>query len=119
MAARAARWDAQAGSCLPRLPRSRIRPPGGLRSRGPSIRPEPGRSEEGGVRTVDTRDASPAEQDQDTADLAGFGDKQELRRTLGVFSSFAVAFSYISPSTGIFALYYLGLVAIGGWLVLR
>src|SRR6184192_2632319 len=52
----------------------------------------------------------------DAHDLAGFGYKQELRRTLGVFSSFAVAFSYISPSTGIFTLYFLGLVAIGGWL---
>src|SRR5205085_2289252 len=54
--------------------------------------------------------------DRDTADLARFGYKQELRRTLGVFSSFAVALAYISPSTGIFTLYYLGLVAVGGWL---
>jgi amino acid transporter len=52
--------------------------------------------------------------DQDTADLAGFGYKQELKRSLGLFSSFAVAFSYISPSTGIFTLYFLGLVSLGG-----
>src|SRR5215210_4639992 len=65
---------------------------------------------------MDTRDASPAAQDRDAADLATFGYKQELRRTLGVFSSFAVAFSYISPSTGIFTLYFLGLVAVGGYL---
>ena len=45
----------------------------------------------------------------DVRDLARFGYKQELRRTLGVYSSFAVAFSYISPSTGIFTLYALGL----------
>src|SRR5213593_1580605 len=51
---------------------------------------------------------------RDEADLARFGYKQELRRTLGVFSSFAVAFSYISPSTGIFALFFLGLSTIGG-----
>src|SRR5439155_1730544 len=51
--------------------------------------------------------------DRDTADLARFGYKQELKRTLGVFSSFAVAFSYISPSTGIFTLYFLAL-SIGG-----
>ena len=51
---------------------------------------------------------------RDEADLARFGYKQELRRTLGVFSSFAVAFSYISPSTGIFALFALGLSTIGG-----
>src|SRR5258706_1578210 len=42
-------------------------------------------------------------------DLARFGYKQELRRALGVYSSFAVAFSYISPSTGIFTLFILGL----------
>ena len=30
---------------------------------------------------------------RDEADLARFGYRQELRRTLGVFSSFAVAFS--------------------------
>src|SRR5467141_2132752 len=49
----------------------------------------------------------------DTRDLAGFGYKQELKRILGFYSSFAVAFSYISPSTGIFTLYALGL-GIGG-----
>ena len=51
---------------------------------------------------------------RDEADLARFGYRQELRRTLGVFSSFAVAFSYISPSTGIFTLFFLGLTTIGG-----
>src|SRR4029079_1225722 len=50
----------------------------------------------------------------DEEDLARFGYKQELKRSLGVFSSFAVAFSYISPSTGIFALFFLGLSTIGG-----
>jgi urea carboxylase system permease len=53
---------------------------------------------------------------RDTADLERFGYKQELNRSLSTFSSFAVAFSYISPSTGIFTLFYLGLVAAGGWL---
>jgi urea carboxylase system permease len=52
--------------------------------------------------------------ERDAADLAQFGYKQELRRSLGTFSSFAVAFSYISPSTGIFTLFSLGLVTIGG-----
>src|SRR5580698_2662878 len=52
--------------------------------------------------------------DQDAADLARFGYKQELKRSLGTFSSFAVAFSYISPSTGIFTLFFLGLTTIGG-----
>src|SRR5436189_2243589 len=50
----------------------------------------------------------------DEQDLARFGYKQELKRSLGVFSSFAVAFSYISPSTGIFALFVLGLTTVGG-----
>jgi urea carboxylase system permease len=45
----------------------------------------------------------------DVQDLARFGYKQELRRVLGVYSSFAVAFSYISPSTGIFTLFILGI----------
>src|SRR5579872_718574 len=51
---------------------------------------------------------------RDESDLARFGYKQELKRSLGVFSSFAVAFSYISPSTGIFTLFALGLTTIGG-----
>src|SRR5437868_14308523 len=53
-------------------------------------------------------------QERDSEDLARFGYRQELRRSLGLFSSFAVAFSYISPSTGIFALFFLGLTTIGG-----
>jgi urea carboxylase system permease len=52
--------------------------------------------------------------ERDSADLAKFGYKQELKRSLGTFSSFAVAFSYISPSTGIFTLFALGLTTIGG-----
>ncbi len=52
--------------------------------------------------------------ERDSADLAQFGYTQELKRSLGVFSSFAVAFSYISPSTGIFTLFALGLVTLGG-----
>src|SRR3982751_4714453 len=63
---------------------------------------------------VDIHDETPREAARDEADLARFGYKQELRRTLGVFSSFAVAFSYISPSTGIFTLFALGLTTIGG-----
>jgi amino acid transporter len=52
--------------------------------------------------------------ERDSADLAQFGYQQELKRGLGTFSSFAVAFSYISPSTGIFTLFALGLITIGG-----
>ena len=56
------------------------------------------------------------QQAQDAADLERFGYKQELKRDLGTFSSFAVAFSYISPSTGIFTLFFLGMSALGGFL---
>src|SRR5438876_5705781 len=57
---------------------------------------------------------SPTSQEAaDAHDLGRFGYKQELRRALGVYSSFAVAFSYISPSTGIFTLYALG-IGLGG-----
>src|ERR1700741_3565310 len=52
--------------------------------------------------------------ERDPAGLARFGYKQELKRSLGLFSSFAVAFSYISPSTGIFTLFALGLTTLGG-----
>ena len=54
------------------------------------------------------------EQQTDAADLARFGYQQELKRGLGLFSSWAVAFSYISPSTGIFTLFALGLTTLGG-----
>src|ERR1700686_243822 len=57
-----------------------------------------------------TAEAAPGSQEAaDEHDLGRFGYKQELRRVLGVYSSFAVAFSYISPSTGIFTLFILGL----------
>jgi urea carboxylase system permease len=49
----------------------------------------------------------------DEQDLARFGYKQELKRMLGVYSSFAIAFSYISPSTGIFTLFILGISLAG------
>src|SRR5438552_7844918 len=65
---------------------------------------------------MDTRDPTPVEADRDAEDLAQFGYKQELRRALGTFSSFAVAFSYISPSTRIFTLFFLGMGALGGFL---
>jgi urea carboxylase system permease len=45
---------------------------------------------------------------EDTNDLAGFGYKQVLDRTLGGFSSFAAGFSYISILTGVFQMFYVG-----------
>jgi urea carboxylase system permease len=49
----------------------------------------------------------------DARDLAGFGYRQELDRTLGRFSSFAAGFSYISILTGVFQTFYLGFGAGG------
>jgi urea carboxylase system permease len=59
--------------------------------------------------------AQPAlsEDQQDEALLHKFGYKQELRRSLGFLSNFAVAFSYISVSTGTFSLFALGFLAGG------
>ena len=49
----------------------------------------------------------------DIRDLAGFGYRQELDRSLGSFSSFAAGFSYISILTGVFQMFYLGFAAAG------
>ncbi len=45
---------------------------------------------------------------RDTSDLASFGYRQRLDRTLGTFSSFAAGFSYLSILTGLPQLFYLG-----------
>jgi urea carboxylase system permease len=45
---------------------------------------------------------------EDIRDLAAFGYKQVLDRTLGSFSSFAAGFSYISILTGVFQMFYVG-----------
>jgi urea carboxylase system permease len=44
----------------------------------------------------------------DNSDLARFGYRQELKRSMGSFSSFAAGFSYISILTGLFQMFYLG-----------
>jgi urea carboxylase system permease len=52
-------------------------------------------------------------QSSDSAQLAEFGYKQELHRTLGSFSSFAAGFSYISILTGMFQTSALGFAFAG------
>jgi len=52
-------------------------------------------------------------QRSDVEQLAEFGYKQELHRTLGSFSSFAAGFSYISILTGMFQTSYLGFLFAG------
>ena len=47
------------------------------------------------------------------SELAGFGYKQELDRSLGSFSSFAAGFSYISILTGVTALFGFGYLNAG------
>ena len=54
-----------------------------------------------------------AVQATDSHELAEFGYKQELDRSLGSFSSFAAGFSYISILTGVFQLFAFGF-AFGG-----
>jgi urea carboxylase system permease len=65
------------------------------------------------MATVD----QPAGQATDSNELAGFGYKQELDRSLGSFSSFAAGFSYISILTGVTALFGLayGFAGPGVW----
>jgi amino acid transporter len=50
---------------------------------------------------------------RDDAHLESLGIKPELRRSLGFLSNFAVAFSYISVSTGTFTLFAVG-IGVGG-----
>ncbi|WP_406700526.1 amino acid permease [Singulisphaera sp. Ch08] len=45
---------------------------------------------------------------RDSSDLAAFGYRQRLDRTLGSFSSFAAGFSYLSILTGLPQLFFLG-----------
>ena len=51
----------------------------------------------------------------DSSDLARFGYRQELKRGIGSFSSFAAGFSYISILTGLFQTFYLGFGAAGSF----
>lgn len=46
--------------------------------------------------------------DQDAHDLAGFGYRQRLDRSLGSFSAFAAGFSYLSVLTGSSQLFHMG-----------
>jgi urea carboxylase system permease len=54
-----------------------------------------------------------AMQSVDADELAKFGYKQELDRSLGLFSSFAAGFSYISIMTGVFELFFFGFASGG------
>src|SRR5215470_10240211 len=47
--------------------------------------------------------------DDDDARLASLGYQPQLRRVLGLFANFSVAFTYLSPMVGIYSLFILGL----------
>ncbi|MDT4940854.1 MAG: hypothetical protein QOJ34_943 [Pseudonocardiales bacterium] len=51
--------------------------------------------------------------DRDDAVLRKFGYQPQLKRTLGLFSNFGIAFCYLSPVVGIYSLFVLGLGAGG------
>ncbi|MGH3273335.1 MAG: APC family permease [Streptosporangiaceae bacterium] len=57
----------------------------------------------------------------DAAHLEGLGYQQELRRVLGLFDNFSIAFSYLSPMVGVYSLFVLGVGSAGPryiWLML-
>jgi amino acid transporter len=51
--------------------------------------------------------------DEDSVDLERLGYKQELKRVLGLFDNFSIAFSYLSPMVGVYSLFVLGAGAAG------
>src|SRR5690348_16243611 len=69
------------------------------------------------IMTSAQKETSMATASTDTDELAKFGYKQELDRSLGLFSSFAAGFSYISIMTGVFELFFFGFFSGGpGWI---
>ena len=54
--------------------------------------------------------------DNDSKELAKFGYKQDLKRSMRKFSSFAVSFSLISILTGIFANFHFGFSEVGNFI---
>jgi amino acid transporter len=53
------------------------------------------------------------QEDADAAELRAFGYWQQLRRSMGVFSSFAISFSMVSIITGVFAHFDFGFKQVG------
>ena len=53
----------------------------------------------------------------DADDLKTFGYKQQLKRSMGSFASFAISFSLISVITGVFANFAFGVQQVGGMIV--
>jgi amino acid transporter len=58
-------------------------------------------------------DRAPLDHHDDDERLAALGYQPQLRRVLGLFANFSVAFTYLSPMVGIYSLFILGLGAGG------
>lgn len=56
---------------------------------------------------------SSEQHERDVAHLASLGYKQQLTRALGLWSNFAIGFTYLSPLVGVYALFSYGL-GVGG-----
>jgi urea carboxylase system permease len=75
---------------------------------GARARPSPGDAIEVRSETSAEPGGTMADHPSDSSELAKFGYRQELDRSLGKFSSFAAGFSYISILTGVFQLFFFG-----------
>lgn len=67
-----------------------------------------------GTQGENEQGTQPENQRNENDDLEQFGYKQELRRGLGFTSTMSAAFSYMSPTTGIFGVFAIGFGAVGG-----
>src|SRR4029077_12946492 len=61
----------------------------------------------------DVASPAPIGVESEDARLASLGYKPPLRRVLGLFANFSVAFTYLSPMVGIYSLFVLGVAAAG------
>ena len=65
-------------------------------------------------RAIPPGDSSLAELDRDAQDLERLGYPQALRRTMGLFTSFALAFSMVGIAGGVFSLFSSVFLTVGG-----
>src|SRR3954465_9317144 len=65
------------------------------------------------MQTADPVEPGASAVSDDDARLASLGYQPQLRRVLGLFGNFSVAFTYLSPMVGIYSLFVLG-VGTGG-----
>ena len=68
-----------------------------------------GRSRGGYMKSEESSE----QHERDVAHLASLGYKQQLTRALGLWSNFAIGFTYLSPLVGVYALFAYGL-GVGG-----